>query len=278
MTCGSPFRCDTWSRPSKERGIVTQLLGWPGQLSAFSSSSIAPFFFFSFFTNASTAFSAHFSSSSPCFHPNSLFTAGLVKENKLVTFMVTLLWWYHRSKQKPLPCSSTTTRVQQIVAAIKSSLDQTVLVLPPFQSSSPRKAALTSPLMVTTFSLFWILLVDNLKESIREKVNIQQLKISLTSTQKSGVIKKNQQNNKRWQPPGPDSRHIWQKLKQQDLPLNPVNPHIKNVVHIKSSLKQSLNLNFSLSSVRGATICLSAVAALTSKTSQGNSAGSLVLF
>lgn len=43
---------------------------------------MAPFFFFNFFTKESTAFSAHFSSSSPCFQPSSLFTAGLVKENK----------------------------------------------------------------------------------------------------------------------------------------------------------------------------------------------------
>ena len=82
MTWGSPLRWETCSRPSKERGIVTHLLGWPGQLRALSSSSLAPFFFFNFFTRESTAFSAHFSSSSPCFQPSSLFTAGLVKENK----------------------------------------------------------------------------------------------------------------------------------------------------------------------------------------------------
>lgn len=58
------------------------LLGWPGQLRALSNSSIAPFFFFNFFTNESTAFSAHFSSSSPCFQPSRRFTAGLVKENR----------------------------------------------------------------------------------------------------------------------------------------------------------------------------------------------------
>lgn len=62
--------------------MVTHLLGWPGQLSARSSSSMAPFFFFNFFTKESTAFSAHFSSSSPCFQPSSLFTAGLVKEKR----------------------------------------------------------------------------------------------------------------------------------------------------------------------------------------------------
>ena len=39
-------------------------------------------FFLSFFTRASTAFSAHFSSSSPCFQPRSFLTAGDVKENK----------------------------------------------------------------------------------------------------------------------------------------------------------------------------------------------------
>jgi hypothetical protein len=43
---------------------------------------MAPFFFFNFFTKESTAFSAHFSSSSPCFQPSSLFTAGLVKEKR----------------------------------------------------------------------------------------------------------------------------------------------------------------------------------------------------
>ncbi|MEQ2176901.1 hypothetical protein GOODEAATRI_032917, partial [Goodea atripinnis] len=57
-------------------------LGCPGQLRALSSSSIAPFFFFNFFTRESTAFSAHFSSSSPCFQPSRRLTAGLVKENR----------------------------------------------------------------------------------------------------------------------------------------------------------------------------------------------------
>lgn len=60
--------------------------------------------------------------------------------------MVTPLWRYHRTKQQRLSCSSTTTRVQQIVSVAKSSLYQIILVLPPFQSSSPRKAGLTSPL------------------------------------------------------------------------------------------------------------------------------------
>lgn len=83
ITCGRPFRWDTCKRPSSERGIVTHLLGWPGLLKAFSRSSMAPFFFFSFFTSASTAFSAHFSSSSPCFQPSRRFTAGLVKEKRL---------------------------------------------------------------------------------------------------------------------------------------------------------------------------------------------------
>ncbi len=45
--------------------MVTHLDGWPGWLNAFSRSSRAPFFFFSFLTSESTAFSAHFSSSSP---------------------------------------------------------------------------------------------------------------------------------------------------------------------------------------------------------------------
>jgi len=73
----------TCNRPSRLLGMVTHLLGCPGQLSAFSSSSMAPLVFFSFLTSASTAFSAHFSSSSPCFQPNSFFTAGLVNENRL---------------------------------------------------------------------------------------------------------------------------------------------------------------------------------------------------
>ena len=45
----------------------------------FSRASRAPFFFLSFLTRASTAFSAHFSSSSPCFQPNKRFTYGDVK-------------------------------------------------------------------------------------------------------------------------------------------------------------------------------------------------------
>lgn len=53
----------------------------PGLDRIFSSASNAPFFFFNFFTRLSTAFSAHFSSSSPCFHPSKRFTAGEVKEN-----------------------------------------------------------------------------------------------------------------------------------------------------------------------------------------------------
>ena len=56
---------ETWSRPSRLLGIVTHFESCPGQLRARSRSSIAPFCFFSFFTSASTAFSAHFSSSSP---------------------------------------------------------------------------------------------------------------------------------------------------------------------------------------------------------------------
>lgn len=82
MTWGNPLWWDTCSRPSRDLGIVTHLLGCPGQLRALSSSSMAPFFFFNFFTKESTAFSAHFSSSSPCFQPSSLFTAGLVKEKR----------------------------------------------------------------------------------------------------------------------------------------------------------------------------------------------------
>jgi len=61
--------------------MVTHFEGWPGQESARSSSSMAPLRFFSFFTRLSTAFSAHFSSSSPCFQPSSFLTAGDVKEN-----------------------------------------------------------------------------------------------------------------------------------------------------------------------------------------------------
>lgn len=62
--------------------MVTHFDCWPGQERARSSSSMAPFFFLSFFTSESTAFSAHFSSSSPCFHPSSFLTAGDVKEKR----------------------------------------------------------------------------------------------------------------------------------------------------------------------------------------------------
>lgn len=65
MTWGNPFRCETWSLPSKDLKIVTHLLCSSGLLRALSKSSMAPLFFFSFLTKASTAFSAHFSSSSP---------------------------------------------------------------------------------------------------------------------------------------------------------------------------------------------------------------------
>ena len=60
--------------------MVTHLVTCPGLLRAVSSASIAPLVFFSFLTRASTAFSAHFSSSSPCFQPSRRFTAGEVKE------------------------------------------------------------------------------------------------------------------------------------------------------------------------------------------------------
>lgn len=75
----------------------THSLGCPGLLRAFSRSSMAPFFFFSFLTRASTAFSAHFSSSSPCFHPSRRFTAGLVKENRLDIEVMVLLSGVRRS-------------------------------------------------------------------------------------------------------------------------------------------------------------------------------------
>ena len=65
-------------------------MGLPGLESAVSKDSIAPFVFFSFFTNASTAFSAHFSSSSPCFHPSRRLTAGDVKEKSELMLPVTL--------------------------------------------------------------------------------------------------------------------------------------------------------------------------------------------
>ena len=83
---------DNWllacSRPSRDRAIVTHLLGRPGLLRAFSSSSRAPFFFFNFLTSESTAFSAHFSSSSPCFQPRRRLTAGLVNENRLLRLLI----------------------------------------------------------------------------------------------------------------------------------------------------------------------------------------------
>ena len=81
MTWGRPFLCDTCNRPSKLLGIVTQFERSPGQLRAFSRSCKAWGFFFSFFTNTSTAFSAHFSSSSPCFQPRSFLTSGFVTAN-----------------------------------------------------------------------------------------------------------------------------------------------------------------------------------------------------
>ena len=59
--------------------MVTHLEGCPGQERARSNSSNAPFVFFNFLTRVSTAFSAHRSSSSPCFQPSSRFTAGDVK-------------------------------------------------------------------------------------------------------------------------------------------------------------------------------------------------------
>lgn len=70
---------------------MTHSDGWPGLARAFSNDSMAPRFFFSFFTRLSTAFSAHFSSSSPCFQPRSFFTAGLVKENRLFRLDMVLL-------------------------------------------------------------------------------------------------------------------------------------------------------------------------------------------
>ena len=56
--------------------MVTHLVGVLGCERAFSSSSSAPFCFLSFLTSESMAFSAHFSSSSPCFQPRSRLTAG----------------------------------------------------------------------------------------------------------------------------------------------------------------------------------------------------------
>ena len=76
MTCGSPLRWETCKRPSRLLGMVIQLVLVPGLDKAFSNSSNAPFFFLSFLTKDSIAFSAHFSSSSPCFHSSNLFTAG----------------------------------------------------------------------------------------------------------------------------------------------------------------------------------------------------------
>lgn len=48
----------------------------------FCFEKIFTLFFFNFLTRASTAFSAHFSSSSPCFQPSSFLTAGEVNENR----------------------------------------------------------------------------------------------------------------------------------------------------------------------------------------------------
>jgi hypothetical protein len=60
------------------------LLSFPGELRAFSRFSRAPFCFLIFLTSWLTAFSDHFSSSSPCFHPSNRFTAGELKENREV--------------------------------------------------------------------------------------------------------------------------------------------------------------------------------------------------
>ena len=76
MTCGRPFLCDTCSRPSKLLGMVTQFSWLPGNFNWRSKVSKAFFCFFNFFTNASTAFSAHLSSSSPCFQFKSFLTCG----------------------------------------------------------------------------------------------------------------------------------------------------------------------------------------------------------
>ena len=82
----------TCNRPSRLLGIVIHFDSCPGILSAFSKSSIAPCFFFNFLTSASTAFSAHFSSSSPCFQPRSFLVAGLVNEiNELNEFIFNLI-------------------------------------------------------------------------------------------------------------------------------------------------------------------------------------------
>merc|ERR1711936_807017 len=67
-------------------------LARPGQLRACSRASIAPFDFLSFFTRASTAFSAHFSSSSPCFHPRSFLTAGEVNEKRELRLVMVLTY------------------------------------------------------------------------------------------------------------------------------------------------------------------------------------------
>ena len=110
----------TWSLPSRLLGMVTHLVGLPGLESAVSKDSMAPFVFFNFFTKASTAwenrecsgrsntpvefmpilpsrvnnikivtFSAHFSSSSPCFQPSRRLTAGEVKEKRELMLPVT---------------------------------------------------------------------------------------------------------------------------------------------------------------------------------------------
>lgn len=82
---------------------VWHSLGCPGQLRALSSSSMAPFFFFSFFTRESTAFSAHFSSSSPCFQPSRRFTAGLVKEKRdVMEVEVFIMRWMNGCRDEVL--------------------------------------------------------------------------------------------------------------------------------------------------------------------------------
>ncbi|TNN63506.1 hypothetical protein EYF80_026248 [Liparis tanakae] len=55
-----------------------------------------------FFTRESTAFSAHFSSSSPCFQPSRRFTAGLVKEKRDVMAVVEFIVRWIFGEMTPL--------------------------------------------------------------------------------------------------------------------------------------------------------------------------------
>ena len=105
--------------------MVTHLLGWPGQDSAASRVSSAPLFFLSFLTRASTAFSAHFSSSSPCFQPSSFLTAGEVKENRELRLVMAAGSGHWRGQEGITICKCL--QVSQDNSASKKSIRRFVI-------------------------------------------------------------------------------------------------------------------------------------------------------